>query len=129
MLRKGKGSKGILRIMTGMLAGMCACLACLGIAAWFLQKGRLADTLIRPAFAVSVFAASMVGCLTAAYGAKERKRIQYGLPGLSLALLILAGRWIEGNGTRETVFTVLLTACAAAPALLIWRRRAGSRRR
>lgn len=129
MSGKGKTNRGLRRTLSGVGATLGLSFLLLCIAAWLMQKGSLAETLVHPVLAVTAFAASLTGCAIVAYGEKEKRGIVSAAPGLILAAMILAGRWIAGKGGHDLLFLLLLVVCTAAPALFVGLRRPRKRRR
>ena len=129
MSGRGKPNLGAKQILKGIGAGLSVCLLLLCLEAGALQKGDLRTSAARPLLAAASFAASLAGCMTAAYGSREMRRIFSAVPGLILTLLLLAGRWISRPIRSDLTFTLLLLVCTAAPALLVGLRRPGKKRR
>ena len=129
MSGKGKSSREMTSILKGIIAGLVVCLLLLCMEALMLQKGNMQEAMLNPLLAASVFIAALVGCITAAQGGKDKRGIIGVLPGMILMLMILAGRWIMGNGSENMKFTFLLIACAAVPTVLIGVKRPKKRRR
>lgn len=129
MSGKGKTNRGLRKTMRGVGATLGIGFLLLCIAAWLMQKGSLTEKLVHPVLAFTALAASLTGCGIAAGGDKEKGGFVSAVPGLILAAMILAGRWIAGRGSHDLPFMLLLAACAAAPALIIGLKRPRKRRR
>lgn len=118
MQGKGKRNRVISKVLKGIgtETGIVFLLLC--AAAWLIQKGSVKDAFVYPLVTLSIFLASLLNCMIASRGGREKQRWAAALPGIALALAILAGGWLSGNRTQSLTFTLLLAACAVVPPLL-----------
>ena len=118
MQGKGKRNRVISKVLKGIGTETGIVFLVLCAAAWLIQKGSVKDAFVYPLVTLSIFLASLLNCMIASRGGREKQRWAAALPGIALALVILAGGWLSGNGTQSLTFTLLLAACAVVPPLL-----------
>ena len=127
--RKGKTNNGVKRVLHGIGASFCIGILLMLLEAALLQKGNMNESATRPILSITLFASSLLGCMTAGRGGKELRRVFAAVPGIVLTIMILLGRWIAGFRGMDGMFTLLLVICASAPALLVGLRKPRKRRK
>ena len=125
---KGKSGTGIKRIIEGIASCFIVCFFLISLWAWMVQKGTMGDQYVVPLLSLSVFIASLTGCIIACQGGKGRVRTCAAAPGIILAMMIVIGRWIGKHDVHDLPVTLLFAACSAVPALIVMLRHPRKRR-
>lgn len=125
---KGKTGAGIKQILEGIGVCFVICFLLICLIARLLQIGNMGDQYAAPLLSISVFLASLTGCIIACKGGKGRRRTCAAVPGIILAMMIVIGRWAGDRGAHDLPITLLFAACAAVPALIVGLRRPRKRK-
>ena len=128
----GRESKhnAVVKIAAAIAAELMICFLLLGAAAALLQKGSIREGILNPLLAVTALTASIGGYLIVSHGSKKWRKGFAVIPGFVFALMILSCRWIKGSGDQDLALSLLLSACAVIPpVLLAATKRRGKRRR